>query len=116
MESLVAPVLGFLGVVIVAAIGAYATIKTSTKEKVVVADKSIDKTLESPESLAIMKDRLVLRDEQIEFLEAQRDEALRQRNEAWAERDQAIAERDRALLATYELRAEERERLNERNS
>lgn len=79
VASLVPPVLGFLGLVVVALIGAYATIRTQSKEKVQTADTTIDKTLAS--ELVVVGQRLMLKDEHIEFLEARLEDSER-RNES----------------------------------
>lgn len=105
--SLVSPLLGFLGLVIVALIGAFVSIRTQRSEKTQTSETTVDKTLAS--ELTLMGQRIVFKDEQIEFLEDQRDAAIR-------ERDEARNERDRLQVAIDAARAEEQERLNGRDS
>lgn len=103
IASLAGPVLGFAGLVLVALIGAYATIRVGSREKAATSNTTIDKTLVS--ELALSGQRLLLKDEHIEFLEARLEDAER-RNESKLRR-----------IKTLELELnQEREKCNGRNS
>ena len=105
--SLVPPFLSFLALVLVAIIGAWSAIKTSSAEKRQTSETTVDKTLET--ELVLLRGTVVIKDDHIEFLEEQRDTALR-------ERDEARAEAQRFKLANDEFRAEEKEKLDGRNA
>lgn len=110
ITSLAGPVLGFAGLVVVALIGAYATIKTNSKEKTAAADTSIDKTLAS--ELVLSGQRLLLKDEHIDFLETRLEDSER-RNESKIRRIKML-EAENATLKTELNR--ERELNNGRDS
>jgi hypothetical protein len=85
-------ILGFAGTIVTAILGAFTAISLSKKERT----KTAETTLEM-----VLRERIVLREEEIQELR----EDLKQCVE---ERDKAIAQRDRLYMAIVEQRAEER--------